>query len=1110
MSIEHNTPIKVEAGAIVTSDSAVPIRRRNKPTLVCNNCKRRKVKCDRKIPCTSCVKVNCGFTCSYEARPVRQDGKRKKKIAEEEDSYAIINGSHYGSSSGEEDEQRNSQYEILALKRRLARLEGELKPTYYKYDHHTEEDYAHHPNVKPAADFNAPQISSKSDYLSPEVNFHLYNPTVSEDEKINFYDGYSTLHLKEPFRRANFGPLSWTSLMQRDFWISLFRTSVDCKYTDPNVYPSLYTSALPNIPKLLKHLQKNQESDFQKTALQGEGIYELAPLKFLTENFKSGENKTLPAGSLALGKTLFEGKFDNDLHLAEKIKQILPKKKVFWLLINKFFSNLYAFMPYLDEISFKKDLESIFGVVELTDVPFTHIKIEKKLDLASVAIALIVLRMTCLSLFSNRSCVNDLLIQNEWIGEDYKNAREMKYLMINPINVSVISVAQLCIDSFQLSRKINLTIFQSVLYMRLYHTSAPEDGDYLDGGDSQVSTALLIQMAYSLGINREPLLFPDILKNPKINNLTRKIWHFLLRSDIFHSFNIGNPPSIDFRHFDTSPPYLEAGNENCKSQAVEAAVADSFYYFYIRINYFRRLLDIILDINKFTPVNKITSVMNNLEKCFREEFMLGLNDDKYEAFNQDYMTPNNFHAILSVRYVVSTGSAMVSIYYHLYLHYEKTGNYELTFFYLKKMFKVIMDFIIPYCKPIINGKLSKEGFFLNPTLMMGIHKVNQVCISALTRILYIRYSFESSKEHQSRLRNDKQYYQINHCYKVLGAKLHKLGVTCTKIFSKFSSRYYFAWRIYKAHGYLFHAIHDDTSYENMHKNPTSSKARMFQFTLSQIEDLTSTVDEVIRVIVGSIGAEDACTEYELLDLSSREGGKQRQMGDEKSHPFSFSLTPLYSPTDNKAKKKKMSSSKNGTPINDLDTSIIVPSMTATSSVTDGGSTPEIIHHNHYVDQMWLLMLALRNNVPNDVSNFSTYSVDQQQQQQPQQVQMTNNYPPMNQQQFYQSQPDPITNISITSTNRNNSPNILNPPPPQHHVDPLLNNMNEHFMNSNVNSDPNSNGGPYQPMPNVQGNDNGFPSNPNTNVDDANPNFSEILFMAGFDIFANGGTLDQLL
>lgn len=41
--------------------------RRNRPTLVCTSCKKRKIKCDKGRPCSSCVRHNIGDTCSYES-----------------------------------------------------------------------------------------------------------------------------------------------------------------------------------------------------------------------------------------------------------------------------------------------------------------------------------------------------------------------------------------------------------------------------------------------------------------------------------------------------------------------------------------------------------------------------------------------------------------------------------------------------------------------------------------------------------------------------------------------------------------------------------------------------------------------------------------------------------------------------------------------------------------------------------------------------------------------------------------------------------------------------------------------------------------------------------
>lgn len=43
------------------------IKKNNRPSLVCYNCRRRKIKCDRKTPCTRCVKANLVETCSYDS-----------------------------------------------------------------------------------------------------------------------------------------------------------------------------------------------------------------------------------------------------------------------------------------------------------------------------------------------------------------------------------------------------------------------------------------------------------------------------------------------------------------------------------------------------------------------------------------------------------------------------------------------------------------------------------------------------------------------------------------------------------------------------------------------------------------------------------------------------------------------------------------------------------------------------------------------------------------------------------------------------------------------------------------------------------------------------------
>lgn len=97
-------------------------------------------------------------------------------------------------------------------------------------------------------------------------------------------------------------------------------------------------------------------------------------------------------------------------------------------------------------------------------------------------------------------------------------------------------VIRYALSSFHFLRKVHFSVFQCTLYLKLYQTFASEEGDGADGADSQIFNGVLIHMAYSLGIHREPRQFKHGFKDEKHNNLCRKIWHYLVFSDITHTF----------------------------------------------------------------------------------------------------------------------------------------------------------------------------------------------------------------------------------------------------------------------------------------------------------------------------------------------------------------------------------------------------------------------------------------------------------------------------------------------------------------------------------------------------------------------------------------------
>ncbi|GME82057.1 unnamed protein product [Ambrosiozyma monospora] len=63
-SIYGDSRNKKRPTEIVVSKARVP-KKRNRRTLVCSNCRRRKIKCDKQIPCHNCVKSHKAETCKY-------------------------------------------------------------------------------------------------------------------------------------------------------------------------------------------------------------------------------------------------------------------------------------------------------------------------------------------------------------------------------------------------------------------------------------------------------------------------------------------------------------------------------------------------------------------------------------------------------------------------------------------------------------------------------------------------------------------------------------------------------------------------------------------------------------------------------------------------------------------------------------------------------------------------------------------------------------------------------------------------------------------------------------------------------------------------------------
>lgn len=700
-----------------------------------------------------------------------------------------------------------------------------------------------------SSDSVRPFLSQMSQLANPshsEVPF-LVGVNIYSDpsDTINFYEGYSSVHHKDQLRRLNFGPFAWSSLMKRDVGLRLTwdyivssREKVNSKGHSAALMFAQPTDEMTDesTATLLSTVRDEEqlEKQFERRALQTDGIDDIIPYKKLLKARENAQAQTaiLNKNALSLGLTVFDGKIDQELQLIERIQVVLPKKRVLWKLINRFFHSMYTYMPFLDEDYFRRDVEKIIGKEAYDDVPIGKIKIDRKLDLATVGILLVVLRLAYLSLFSNNSSLNESILNCK---DPNPGDKLIQYLMRNPININIIDIAISCLDQFHILRRSNFTVLQLALFVRLYHIYAPEDGDGADGGDSQVFHSVLIQTAYSLGFNREP---DEQCIDPKLNHLIRKIWVYLVASDLHLAYSFGNPPTIDERNYDIQSPDCEPGSENIRDKVKDQATTERLKWCLFSAPKLRKLLRCTLDIKGRTSLPELCRDLSEFELKLHKDMGYLSDFIGFLGTDDQIIARRN----LKVKVYLALKSFLISVYFHIYLYYE-TNDSEVSFFYLRKCLLTTTGEIMPHYITLLGKSEVISDMIMNPTIEMIIHKSNQINLSIIVRVNFLIYHLKQSLEHENLWKNDASYLEYFQLLCQLSSAVTRAAEFTISAISKLSKRYYYAWRITKGQTFLLKTITLTKFYEdNYHKARSVYSVR---YRPEQLRDLIAICEKTL-------------------------------------------------------------------------------------------------------------------------------------------------------------------------------------------------------------------------------------------------------------------------
>lgn len=708
-------------------------------------------------------------------------------------------------------------------------------------------------------------------------------------------------------------PMSWEGLVRRDHWMRVLRQYTLAQKHEENLrLAEKYNSAQssPTFASSNSELGESNATSLNDTPATSvdEFATTISKEQFEEKQFNdeadsfpySLQERVIPRfnrNSISLGMNQFNSNVSGDFKLIEQLLILMPKIRVTWTLVNRYFQILYPYAPFLDEYDFRRNLARILGPESYQDTYFTKLNMERRSDLAWLSILFVILRLSYLTLLSNRSSINKAKLNN---NDGSSKAMNQKYLLSHPVKVNVIDVAHLCLNQFQTTQKITLPVLQSALYLKIYHTLAPEDGDGVLGPSYQVLHGTLVHMAFSLGLNHEPSINPDasnlsseeICKIEREHQLRRKIWGHLRTTDFCEANKVGSPPAINILYHDTKFPFIKAGNENVFDVEMDRAVTRFLALLEdFCIGPANQLLSLSLNIRRGIKLSEYTKYLNHIE--FNSYKLLGRLPDytlPVESKDVNYAFAKTTKCMISL---YSRAFYMV-VYFHLFSFYESKENNSLSFFYLKKVFSITIEEMVPSLLPLVFDTEACLGegteVFINPAIIDSLYRGNQIILIILIRLKYYLYVTSRSPEHKVQMESNLDYKDHFTRMEKLVSLLKRCSKTLLAAVKILSNKSYSAWVTVKCHTFLLKIVEGDDLYQKTSQN----NVKLTQFTSTQIRELMSMCENGLKLLEKTV--QSRTKNITLKDLLNND--QTNKEDDINPLPQKREETPNLAPVDN--------------------------------------------------------------------------------------------------------------------------------------------------------------------------------------------------------------------
>lgn len=738
---------------VMTTESHV--RKRKRPTIVCQRCRVKKSKCDKAQPCLNCVKAKCPETCVYESELKREVSPPKlssvpldwnESIEKHLKSHESANRLQMFSPSSSVFMTTPTRSVIVESNDWLIGVNPVVRSTDMLNMH---------------MDLMAMNSASGS---SPDSSYSQIKFKCVKDSTRTI--SQMEISQQEPgarlFWNFNESKKKLKLLTIQNFLDNRLRVQLqeETRMTFGHKYIDLYTYGLGNIYS--NSIIRKQFADYGASI----GVSFLHDFEFM------------------------EGDSFNTA-----LMRLLPLRPALLAYVDRFFQNIYPLFPVLDEKWLLTHIQRLL-VYSSDGSALLDVCITSKDDLLILAILLFALRMAYLSFLTNVRILNESILDmpREW-GLTLRQSE---------ISLNCVDVAIRLLNSGRYHKKTLLVNFQAHLLRAVTQIYALENETTFNIQDPDCNIGQLVHMATTLNLDRDPDYVEDNLPTDEASkNLRRKLWYVLVRMDYIISYTFLSPRCILASHYNTKLPDFSPLGMNIVNAKVEEETVQLMMYLHEIICGGSELLDICVDMRNPHRAIDVICKLNDFEILIDER--LGRTQMYFDG-----SAPNNYSTyaltVLQMQTQVLLKLFLANVYYFLHLYYCYQGVLELDNYFFRKLLLIAFNEMNHFCPELMfSTTLIADPTFnliMTPVILIYLHVIAILGVGFVLRIHCTMFILERDQKNELGLR----------VVRDMGNRIETFLSRKLKLCKLLSERYFYGWKCSKANGFGYNIIYDNRTY----------------------------------------------------------------------------------------------------------------------------------------------------------------------------------------------------------------------------------------------------------------------------------------------------------